>query len=290
MSHRNLGAERLSKWQKTMSAQTLSVPILVGDDDDWQVGKKEALHRLVRSAKTSYVLLTDGDVSVSSRWVEAVMDSAWGTDLLMLPVRMSVDSGVRGWQALWQRAQALEFASLVGSGMAMCGLGHPIMCNGAGLLVKTDKWLESWDDLHPELPSGDDVFLLHSFKRRGLTVRYATAPDTAVCTTPSHSLSDFWRQRTRWASKATAYTDRDTIAVAAFVALTNVLWLATLLQPLCFIAFWLVKSLADYSFFRRITLLYKAGHTLPLTLFINLLYPFYAILTPLAALLRKKQW
>lgn len=290
MVFRHLGIERLAKWEKNMSGQSIEVPTMVGNDDLWRIGKKKALHRVMSNVSTPFALLTDGDTSVSLRWAEAVTSACGGNDLLLLPVRMGVDCDAKGWQALWQRVQALEFASLVGSGMAMCGIGHPIMCNGAGMLVNTKRWLESWQDLHPEIPSGDDIFLLHSFKRRKLLIDYATGHDTVVSTEPNRTVADFWRQRTRWTSKAGAYSDRDTIAVGAFVAIVNLLWVITLCRPLCFLFFWLVKSLADYTFLRRLKILYHDGYTLSLTLLINLFYPLYALITPIAGILKRKNW
>ena len=161
------------------------------------------------------------------------------------------------------------------------------MCNGAGLVVDTRKWLASFRDIHPETDSGDDVFLLHSFKRQGFSVAYATDPHCVVSTRPSAAFSAFWRQRVRWASKAPRYTDRDTLAVGGLVAITNIMWLISLAQPWAFLLFWLVKSVADYTFLRRLKMLYSGGYTLPLTLAINLIHPFYAVLTPIAGLFRK---
>lgn len=291
MCHRSVTESSLAAWLEMMKTQSVQVPVLTGDDDKWQVGKKEALRRVMSSVETPYALLTDADTKVGSLWVERVSGLAAGHDLLLLPVRMTVDNNATGLQALWQRLQALEFASLVGSGMAFCGLGRPILCNGAGMAADTEKWLQSYQDLHPEIPSGDDVFLLHSFKRRGLDIAYSTDEDTVVSTQPNKSFGDFWRQRTRWTSKAYAYTDRDTLAVGGFVAAVNLCALVLLLRPALFALFWVVKSLADYSFLRRLRLLYSSGYTLPLCMMTNLVYPFYAVITPLAGLIgRSRKW
>ena len=77
------------------------------------------------------------------------------------------------------------------------------------------------------------------------------------------------------------------LAVGGLVAITNIMWLISLAQPWAFLLFWLVKSVADYTFLRRLKMLYSGGYTLPLTLAINLIHPFYAVLTPIAGLFRK---
>lgn len=290
MCHRDEPPSVLKSWYSVIDSQTRQVPRFVGDDDAWRVGKKEALRRLVSQATTDYCLFTDADVQVCRHWVEAVSEEISEADLLLLPVSIDVSDSTGLWQSLWQRIQALEFASLVGSGMAMCGNGHSIMCNGAGMAVKRTEWLQSWRDMHPEIPSGDDIFLLHSFKRRGLKIRYTTNSQTVVRTKPKQTLSDFWRQRTRWTSKASAYTDFDTLTVAAFVAATNLLALLLLAKPIFFVVFWIFKSLADYSFLKKLHILYNYGYTLPLTMLINIFYPFYVVATAVAGMFRGKQW
>ena len=62
-------------------------------------------------------------------------------------------------------SRSLSILSLQGitAGTAMAGNG--IMCNGANLAFTRNTYLNHMENLQFGLPTGDDVFLLHSLKK-----------------------------------------------------------------------------------------------------------------------------
>ena len=120
-------------------------------------GKKHALYRLISAAETEYVWMQDDDVVLE---VKGERLEVKGVDLLILPLRMESENEK---PSLLERLQMVEYAAIQQLTIETAKRGHAVMCSGANLIAKRDRWLESYEDLHPEIPSGDDMFLLESF-------------------------------------------------------------------------------------------------------------------------------
>ena len=68
------------------------------------------------------------------------------------------------------------------------------------------------ENLHYEIASGDDIFLLHSLKKQtDSKILWLESTDAIVTTEASPTISSYLKQRKRWISKSKAYTDRNTI-------------------------------------------------------------------------------
>ena len=154
-----------------MSLEKPQITIVVprrGINDEGK-GKKHALYRLISAAKTDYVWMMDDDVlpapiansSLCERPIGATPSNSLyeASDLLILPLRMESD---REKPSLLERLQIAEYAAIQQLTIETAKRGHAVMCSGANLIAKRDRWLESYPDLHPEIPSGDDMFLLES--------------------------------------------------------------------------------------------------------------------------------
>lgn len=227
-------------------------------------GKKFALHKLVSAATTDYVWLLDDDVI-------APQDTPQTTaDLLILPLRMD------GGKTLLERLQKAEYAALQQITVETAQRGKPVMCSGANLIVRRDRWLESWPDLHEDIPSGDDMFLLESFKRRGLTIDVLDSDRYTAVVHPQTTWKAFFRQRMRWAGKAPHYTDKDIRRYGALVVTANIL---QLLCPLII----LFKFPFEYGIIKK----RDASVSLIDALILELLYPFYMLICIIGGLFRR---
>ena len=226
-------------------------------------GKKHALYRLISAVQTEYVWMLDDDVispvviftedsatsmrrsggnKISSVDNKINLDflpkghRSYMPDLLILPLRMESE---REKPSLLERLQIAEYAAIQQLTIETAKRGHAVMCSGANLIAKRDRWLESYEDLHPEIPSGDDMFLLESFKRRGLKIAVSESEELTAIVRPHTSWRAFFRQRMRWAGKAPKYTDKDILRCGAMVLGMN------LLQLICPLVL-LVKFLIRY--------------------------------------------
>lgn len=228
-------------------------------------GKKFALHKLISAAGTDYIWLQDDDVIVPHRAPETQ------ADLLILPLKMEA-----GDSSLLERLQKAEYAAIQQITIQTAQQGKPVMCSGANLIVRRDRWLESWPDLHPEIPSGDDMFLLESFKRRGLKIETLDDDRYTAVVHPHKSWQSFFKQRMRWAGKAPHYTDRDIVRYGALVLGLNIL---QILCPLIIV----VKFPYEYSLIKK----RDASVSLVDAFILELLYPFYMLICIIGGLFRR---
>lgn len=231
-------------------------------------GKKYALLKLISAATSDYVWLQDDDITPPSATPDL------NADLIILPLRMAAGSG-----SLLCRLQQAEYAAIQELTMMTAKAGHPIMCSGANLIVRRDKWLEAKDDLHFEIPSGDDMFLLESAKRRGWRIVVKDQKQYEAIVQPQESLRAFLRQRMRWAGKAPHYTDRDIRCWGMVVVAANVL------QILCFPII-LIKFPLEYKLIKKRDI----SVSLWLALILEVLYPWYLLFSILAGLIIRREW
>ena len=314
-------SRRSTDGQPTVKANvsTLSVthitPIRGVNDDN--LGKKHALSKLIHAATTEYVWLHDDDVILPPAAMEPVCQpegrsvfcqpkAVWvrpdsgltgNADLIILPLRMETPS-LEGRVGVGLSLQIAEYAAIQELTMRTAKSGHAVMCSGANLIVRREAWLACEPDLHPEIPSGDDMFLLEAMKKRGYKISVIDEPDYTAIVRPQTTWRAFFRQRMRWAGKAPKYTDPDILRCGALIVAAN------LLQLLCPLIL-LIKFPIEYGLIRQREI---TNHKSQITnhksqttnkeprtpwyvaLLLELLYPFYILLSLLGGLFRQKKW
>ena len=240
-------------------------------------GKKHALYRLISAAETEYVWMQDDDVAFAANGKRKSENGKVNldSDLLILTLRMESESE---HPSLLERLQIAEYAAIQQLTIETAKRGHAVMCSGANLIAKRDRWLESYEDLHPEIPSGDDMFLLESFKHRGLKISVSESEELTAIVRPHTSWKAFFRQRMRWAGKAPKYTDKDILRCGAIVLLAN------LLQLLCPLVL-LIKFPIEYRLIKK----RDASVSLFTAFVLELCYPIYMLVSLVGGLFRR-QW
>ena len=254
-------------------------------------GKKNALKEGISKSNGELIITTDADCLPSFQWLETIacFYSKYPGDLIICPVKLS------GNDHLFSYLQVLEFTSLIASGSGAAGAGMPILCNGANLVFTKKVWQESIADLHEEEQSGDDMFLLESVKKKGGVVRFLKAESAIVITKQSATLSEFIKQRRRWASKSSAYTDWQLIFTACTVLSINLLILilvslsffnSTLLLVL--LTLFLFKYAVDTIFLYSVSMFFQLKSTWLHSLLLSIVYPFYIVFVAFSGLLIKQ--
>jgi poly-beta-1,6-N-acetyl-D-glucosamine synthase len=268
-------------------------------------GKKHALTLGIRRASGEFILTTDADCRPAPGWISGMSRSLSDPAVQMVlgPVRL------RGTHIFGQ-LQELEFLSLMGVAGGAVGLGNPVMGNGASLGFRRQAWQKAGGYAsHIKFPSGDDVFLLHAVKKQR---RQATGPEGTG--KPSvHFLKDrnaiveteairggraFFRQRGRWAGKASGYKDPFTLLTGGVVAGFNLLLVIHLVFLLVFpgiSALWLLAATALKALVDFLLLAVTArffGMTARLVWFpvIFPVYPFYVLASVFVGWARNSRW
>lgn len=255
-------------------------------------GKKQAQQAGILAAKGEFIITTDADCVPASTWIETMVNfqSQQQADLIIAPVKF-----YRG-KSLFTRIQQLEFATLVGSGMGAAGAAMPVFCNAANMAFTKQAWLDSAGDLHEEVFSGDDVFLLHSIKKRKGKVAVLKSMQAMVVTGYQKTLKSFCRQRLRWASKTPEYKDVDTIVIGLIVAAINLLMPVLAVSAVFYLQLWLLfgvvfllKFLIDTLFLMTISPFFQLKIKVQHVLLLSLLYPVYVVGVGMFSVLHKRR-
>lgn len=276
--------EQLVSVQQNRTQETIThiTPIRGVNDDN--KGKKHALSQLIHATQADFIWMHDDDVC----WPSAAQDeekthdwNGWG-DLVVLPLTMESE---KAHLNLLEQLQIAEYAAIQQLTIEAAQRGKAVMCSGANLIVRREAWLACEPDLHPEIPSGDDMFLLEAIKRKGMRVTVIDEPDYTAVVRPIPTWRAFVKQRMRWAGKAPVYTDRDIIRCGAWVAAMNIL---QLFCPLIL----LIKFPIEYGLIRkRITPPNREGYGVKLffvALLLEIIYPFYMLACLIGGVIKKK--
>lgn len=256
-------------------------------------GKKSALETAIREAEGELIITTDDDCRIGKDWLLAIASHYKLTKpgMIICPVELS------GNNSVFTALQQLEFFSLQGVTAGSASLGDPLMVNGAGMAFRRELYPGLHNLPGRDIPSGDDIFLLHYFKSIGIVVEWAESESAMVRTDAAGSINEFIRQRSRWASKALWYNDSSAILAGLTVLVASIIT-----------AIYIILSFIEPAFIKTaiILLLVKA---IPDSLIINnrlrfhnrddllwyfpvalLIYPFYALIAFFTGIVRTRRW
>jgi cellulose synthase/poly-beta-1,6-N-acetylglucosamine synthase-like glycosyltransferase len=256
-------------------------------------GKKSALACAIGEATGELIVTTDDDCSPGREWILTIASHyhARKPGMIICPVELS------GPKGFFTAMQQLEFASLQGVTAGSAALGDPLICNGAGLAFRRDLYPGKGSFLKDSLSSGDDVFLLHHLKKRGIRIEWLESERAIVRTAAAGGISQFLRQRARWSSKALYYNDTSTLltGLAVFIAcIVIALFLVMSLFNTYYIRYamvmLLVKSLPDILIIMNRLQFHGRMELLRYFPPVQIVYPFYVIISVVAGLFRRKEW
>lgn len=247
------------------------------------MGKKAALRQGINQAKSDLILTTDADVVLPSTWMVSMINAYQRTaaQLLIGPVTMCTGT-------IFQR---IDYFSLEGVTHGSAQMGCPVLCSGANLVFSKDWYNRCLPYLQPDVPSGDDMFLLEASKRLKGKVVSVNSLDATVQIKGCQTWRQFLSQRTRWASKSPRYTDVGICCVGILVALTQLICMFSLLlgafYPLLFLVF-LLKFVIDALLIARVACHHKQFKYMLYYPIVALCYPFYVILVLISTLFPHK--
>tara|TARA_R110001632_G_scaffold61822_2_gene148930 strand:- start:2800 stop:3948 length:1149 start_codon:yes stop_codon:yes gene_type:complete len=184
--------------------------------------KKDAIKTAISVSKFSWVITTDADCTLPSKWL-GVLDSfieKMRPNMVAGPLALVETTNTSSFLHAFE---ILDVHSLLGVTIGAFGLGSPIMANGAHLAYRKDVFFNvKGFDGNDYMASGDDLFLLEKFLAYDAkAVRYLKSKEAIVLTTSHKSWTDFINQRKRWAAKASGFKSNFAKAVGVVVVLGN---------------------------------------------------------------------
>lgn len=259
--------------------------------------KKRAIEAAVADCVGEVVVTTDADCRQNPKWLKTIGSYLASTDDVMItgPVRYTYSTD------LFTRFQALDFVGMIGITAASLHMGMFNLANGANLAFRKSAFMEvsGYSGIDRQA-SGDDMLLIHKMARASKgKVGFLKSPQAMVETPANENLRAFIQQRMRWTSKSFAYQDKRITWILAFVYLTNVWVLVSLVRvfavstPTALPLFlWLVglMSFVDYRFLKRTTAYFGVSDLMRVFLPSQVLHVFYIVILGLAGNLLPYNW
>jgi cellulose synthase/poly-beta-1,6-N-acetylglucosamine synthase-like glycosyltransferase len=258
-------------------------------------GKKQAISEAIRVSNGDLIITTDADCRVTKNWISSIVEYYERYKPAMIAGPVCIADGGN----LFQHMQGLEFLSLISSGAAAMKLRMPVMCNGANLAYEKKAFIEAGGyDANNKYTSGDDIFLMLTMKNTTKRkIAFIKCSDAIVHTSAQATFKDFTNQRKRWASKSSGYTDAAIVSVALLVFLFNLSLIASAISAIFSKAFlpvfligFIIKIVVDFPLLLGITSFVKKKRLLLFYFPLQLVYPFYIILTASFGLFGKFEW
>ena len=282
--------------RKILSGFLRNVRLIKATDLNSGRGKKHALAAGIAQAGHEWIITTDADCIAGSHWLQSLAGFIEVENPSMIIGPVSIAPG----KTLFSQMQALEFMSLTGSTAGAAAIGKPVMCNGANLAFRKNLFEKVGGYKgNEQLSSGDDIFLLHKFKKiPQAKITFLKSHGASILTSPMVSMRDLFLQRGRWAGKALSYKDGFTIITGAVVGLLNVGIALGLIaglfvsQTLMLFSLLLLvfKALVDLPLLLSVSAYYQRRELMWLYPALALVYPFYVTTSLFSGFLLKSGW
>lgn len=244
-------------------------------------GKKQAIRTGINASSGNLIITTDADCRMKPSWIKTIASfhEKHKSDMIICPVQIESKPGFFG------RFQELEFLSLQGITAGTAVKGNGVMCNGANLSFKKEVYLNSIVNLHDEIASGDDIFLLQSLKKDIMhKILWLESADAVVTTAPSPTILTYIKQRSRWISKSKDYNDGYSTLLEIVTIVTIFLLIffliAAFIKPVfipLFLTLFLLKSVPDFLILKNTSVRYGKRKLLRWFLPAQFVYPLYVI-------------
>lgn len=234
------------------NVKVISVP----EDFSVNAHKKRAIRYGIENCNGDIIVTTDADCIHNPNWLKTLlrfMDEKTG--FVSGPVAF-INTG-----SVFSKIQRLEFAGLVITGAGLIGSGRPTICNAANIAYRKKVYEDVGGFTYMlNLTSGDDELLMQKISRDSkYNVRFALHHDAIVKSFPNKTISEFYQQRKRWASKGLFYNSKSLIVKLILIysfyisiplqlvlgIFTSELFLLSLLFSL------LLKFIFEYSVLRK---------------------------------------
>lgn len=224
-------------------------------------GKKEAITAGVRHADCELIVTTDADCEMGEGWLSSIVSKyvASGARFIAAPVMIerSLD-----WLGIFQ---SLDFMTMQGvTGGAIFRRTHTL-CNGANLAYPKQAFEEAGGfEGFDQIPSGDDMFLMHKiWKRSPDKIFYLKSKEAIVTTKAERTWKEFFQQRIRWASKTRHFDDRQLMRALWLTYILNVCFLISALLSVgnlqrfgLFALFLIAKVLIEFPFINAVAIFF----------------------------------
>jgi cellulose synthase/poly-beta-1,6-N-acetylglucosamine synthase-like glycosyltransferase len=240
--------------------------------------KKSAIAQGIAVSGYDIIMNTDADCQPHPEWIKTI-NKYFSQNVGAVSSWLVVQTDHR----LLSFIESIDSFSYVLIGAAAIGWGKPLLANGANFSYRKVLFnrINGFDGIG-KFGSGDDDLLLQKMVNdTEYKIRFALEPEATVRTRSCRTIKQFMKQRIRWASKTSVYSDTlgwlflpiiAYLCLFIFSPLIIFAWPQSIL-PLIF--FWITKFTADFivqTHFRRKLGLRTPFHTFMIAEFLQILY------------------
>jgi cellulose synthase/poly-beta-1,6-N-acetylglucosamine synthase-like glycosyltransferase len=181
------------------------------DLPEGKTGKKQAIQLAIEKSSGTLIVTTDADCVMGEDWLKYLSSyyEKHQPKFIAAPVSFYQE------QSIFERFQTLDFMGM----MAVSGAGirgrFMNMSNGANLMYERAAFeaVNGFEGID-HLASGDDMLLMEKIaKKYPAKIAYLKNRQAQTLTQAKPTIQSFLQQRTRWASKSSAYTNWQTLAI-----------------------------------------------------------------------------
>ena len=261
--------------------------------------KKKAIEIAVQQSSGTLIVTTDADCYLPPNWLKTIAAFYEQHKPVFIAAPVAINCSMRFIEIF----QALDFMTLQGITGASVHKKFHSMCNGANMAYEKAAFYEV-DGFKgiDNIASGDDMLLMHKiYQRYPESVMFLRSKEAIVQTAPVRTISAFFNQRIRWASKADKYDDKRILPVLLLVYLFNVMLfilpvialfnnfqLSIINYQLSIVGFWgillILKTIAELFFLFPVSTFFGKQKLL---LLFPLMQPFHILYTVIAGWLGK---
>jgi len=251
-------------------------------------GKKEALNYGVQHSNSQFILTLDADVILNDGYMNSLQKLP-AHSLMSLPVIMQ-------GKTFLQNLFSTEYLFFNAFNFLISSV-WPISISGANLIFNSKSInYESQLKEHKHFASGDDFFLLKTFRKKKLFFFTGNDFNLSVNTSAPQSLKSYFDQRVRWIGKSKFKLDAIDALIGAFLflyftggfiaILISLILSQWVLLSIVFVLRFMIDALVYLNYAQRLHLT-KNVLMLP---FFQLIYPLLFISVITLSIFYKPKW
>ena len=256
--------------------------------------KKKAIETGIAHATGELIVCTDADCTAGPEWIASLVKAYREKNYQIIAAPVKIKENGSAISVF----QALDFISLQGiTGAAVYKHLYP-MCNGANLAYSRSAFLavDGFKGID-HIASGDDMLLMGKIQSQFPgKAAYLKDPAAIVSTEAADSLNSFFRQRIRWASKASHYSNPRILLTMALVYALNfclllLFFLSFYHQGWHWLVFFLVlKIFAEYFFVSKVASFFRQRQLMKYFIFCQPAHILYTVIAGAFGVFGKYQW
>jgi len=260
--------------------------------------KKDAIKTGIDVSRHNYIVTTDADCIVPTKWLQFFDETiqVTGAKMMAASVGFIQQPGIK--KPYFHNFEEMDFMSLQASTVGSFGIEKAFMCNAANMCYEKEIFInEAGFDENELIASGDDVFLLQQLRKKGFKVSFIKSEKATVFTNYQRNLKDLINQRIRWAAKTTNYTSILAKFTGVIVFLMNLsLLVFTGLAFLKLIPYQFLMLIFLLKFNADFILIYKSAkfmnreNLMRHYLWSSIIYPFFTVYVAILSFFRGYEW